>query len=135
MNFANNVPLCLVFVIDLVFLLPPHISNQFYLVASLFYPPLFFKQPRYIHQLMKAMEDRKKEQERREERKIQKEREAEGEQFADKEAYVTSAYKKKLQEQKEEEEREKREAALEGKNSTPQLYYHLKSVLFCSSTL
>lgn len=71
---------------------------------------------------MKAMEDRKKEQERREERKIQKEREAEGEQFADKEAYVTSAYKKKLQEQKEEEEREKREAALEGKANTSQQY-------------
>lgn len=63
---------------------------------------------------MKAVEDRKKEQERREERKIQKEREAEGEKFADKDAYVTSAYKKKLEEQKEELEREKREAALEG---------------------
>ncbi|KAJ0061544.1 hypothetical protein NL108_005751, partial [Boleophthalmus pectinirostris] len=71
------------------------------------------KRPKYIHQLMKAVEERKKEQERREERKIQKEREAEGEQFADKEAYVTSAYKQKLLERKEEEEREKREAALE----------------------
>nr|XP_057944296.1 nuclear speckle splicing regulatory protein 1 isoform X1 [Doryrhamphus excisus] len=71
------------------------------------------KKPKYIHQLMKAVENRKKEQERREERKIQKEREAEGEQFADKEAYVTSAYKLKLQEQKEEEERERREAAIE----------------------
>uniref|UniRef100_H2RK32 Nuclear speckle splicing regulatory protein 1 n=1 Tax=Takifugu rubripes TaxID=31033 RepID=H2RK32_TAKRU len=71
------------------------------------------KRPKYIHQLMKAVDDRKKEQERREERKIQKEREAEGEKFADKEAYVTSAYKKKLEEQKEELEREKRAAALE----------------------
>ncbi|KAM7374443.1 hypothetical protein PAMP_007100 [Pampus punctatissimus] len=71
------------------------------------------KRPKYIHQLMKAVEDRKKEQERREERKIQKEREAEGEQFADKEAYVTSAYKQKLLEQKEEQEREKREAEME----------------------
>ncbi|XP_061658652.1 nuclear speckle splicing regulatory protein 1 [Syngnathoides biaculeatus] len=71
------------------------------------------KKPKYIHQLMKAVESRKKEQERREERKIQKEREAEGEQFADKEAYVTSAYKQKLQEQKEEEERARREAAIE----------------------
>uniref|UniRef100_A0A3Q4H675 Nuclear speckle splicing regulatory protein 1 n=1 Tax=Neolamprologus brichardi TaxID=32507 RepID=A0A3Q4H675_NEOBR len=71
------------------------------------------KKPKYIHQLMKAVEDRKKEQERREERKIQKEREAEGEKFADKEAYVTSAYRQKLQEQKEEEEREKREAEME----------------------
>lgn len=71
-------------------------------------------QPKYIHQLMKAVEDRKKEQERREERKIQKEREAEGEQFADKEAYVTSAYRQKLKEQEEEREREKREAQMEG---------------------
>uniref|UniRef100_A0A8C6T9K2 Nuclear speckle splicing regulatory protein 1 n=1 Tax=Neogobius melanostomus TaxID=47308 RepID=A0A8C6T9K2_9GOBI len=71
------------------------------------------KRPKYIHQLMKAVEERKKEQERRDERKIQKEREAEGEQFADKEKYVTSAYKQRLLERKEEEEREKREAALE----------------------
>ncbi|KAM8898924.1 nuclear speckle splicing regulatory protein 1 isoform 1-T1 [Spinachia spinachia] len=71
------------------------------------------KKPKYIHQLMKAVEDRKKEQERRDERKIQKEREAEGEQFADKDAYVTSAYKLKLQEQKEELEKEKRVAAME----------------------
>ncbi|TKS82847.1 Nuclear speckle splicing regulatory protein 1 [Collichthys lucidus] len=71
------------------------------------------RRPKYIHQLMRAVEDRKKEQERREERKIQKEREAEGEQFADKEAYVTSAYKQKLQEQKEAQEREKREAEME----------------------
>ncbi|XP_077360882.1 nuclear speckle splicing regulatory protein 1 isoform X1 [Festucalex cinctus] len=71
------------------------------------------RKPKYIHQLMKAVDSRKKEQERREERKIQKEREAEGSQFADKEAYVTSAYKRKLQEQKEEEERERREAAIE----------------------
>ncbi|KAF7206376.1 nuclear speckle splicing regulatory protein 1 [Nothobranchius furzeri] len=71
------------------------------------------RRPKYIHQLMKAVEDRKKEQERRDERKIQKEREAEGEQYADKEAYVTSAYKKKLEEQKEEEEKERRQAEIE----------------------
>lgn len=131
MHFAKYVPLCLVFVLRLVLLLTTHISRQFYLFASLFFLTFFFffLQPRYIHQLMKAMEDRKKEQERRDERKIQKEREAEGEQFADKEAYVTSAYKKKLQEQKEEEEREKREAALEGKSSTAQLCYGWKYVV------
>ncbi|XP_058484033.1 nuclear speckle splicing regulatory protein 1 [Solea solea] len=71
------------------------------------------KRPKYIHQLMKAVEDRKKEQERREERSIQKEREAEGEKFADKDAYVTSAYKQKLLEMKEEQEKEKRDAAIE----------------------
>lgn len=133
MHFAKYVPLCLVFVLGLVLLLPSHISRQFYLFAS-FILFFIFLQPRYIQQLMKAMEDRKKEQERRDERKIQKEREAEGEQFADKEAYVTSAYKKKLQEQKEEEEREKREAALEGKSSTAQLCYGW-SMWFCSNNL
>ncbi|XP_029467072.1 nuclear speckle splicing regulatory protein 1 isoform X2 [Rhinatrema bivittatum] len=71
------------------------------------------KKPRYIQSLMKAVEMRKKEQERRMERKIQKEREMEGEEFKEKEAFVTSAYKKKLQERAEEDEREKREAALE----------------------
>ncbi|XP_056141071.1 nuclear speckle splicing regulatory protein 1 [Lampris incognitus] len=71
------------------------------------------RKPKYINQLLKAVEERKKEQERRDERKIQKEREEEGEQFADKEAYVTSAYRKKLQERKEEEERERREAEME----------------------
>ncbi|XP_031447508.1 nuclear speckle splicing regulatory protein 1 isoform X1 [Phasianus colchicus] len=71
------------------------------------------KKPRYIHNILKAAEIRKKEQEKRMERKIQKEREMEGGEFADKEAFVTSAYKKKLQERAEEEERERREAALE----------------------
>ncbi|KAM9780685.1 nuclear speckle splicing regulatory protein 1 isoform 2-T2 [Syngnathus typhle] len=89
------------------------------------------KKPKYIHQLMKAVDSRKKEQERREERKIQKEREAEGNQFADKEAYVTTAYKLKLQEQKEEEERAKHEAAIEAaldvrkQNDLSGFYRHL----------
>lgn len=52
------------------------------------------------------------------ERKIQKEREMEGGEFAHKESFVTSAYKKKLQERAEEEERERREAALEGEIQT-----------------
>lgn len=45
--------------------------------------------------------------------KIQKEREREGEEFADKEVFVTSAYKKKLEELRLEEEKEKREEYLE----------------------
>ncbi|NXI49056.1 NSRP1 protein, partial [Chloroceryle aenea] len=69
--------------------------------------------PRFIHNIIKAAEIRKKEQEKRMERKIQKEREMEGDEFAHKEAFVTSAYKKKLQERAEEEERERRQAALE----------------------
>ncbi|TRY98392.1 hypothetical protein DNTS_021811 [Danionella cerebrum] len=76
------------------------------------------KKPKYINQLLRAVEERKKEQERRDERKIQKEREAEGEQFADKEAFVTSAYREKLKERQEELEREKREAEIEGKQGT-----------------
>ncbi|XP_049598845.1 nuclear speckle splicing regulatory protein 1 isoform X2 [Syngnathus scovelli] len=89
------------------------------------------KKPKYIHQLMKAVDSRKKEQERRDERKIQKEREAEGNQFADKDAYVTTAYKRKLQEQKEEEERAKHEAAIEAaldvrkQNDLSGFYRHL----------
>ncbi|KAA0720287.1 Nuclear speckle splicing regulatory protein 1 [Triplophysa tibetana] len=71
------------------------------------------RKPKYINQLLVAVEERKKEQERRDERKIQKEREAEGEQFADKEAFVTSAYRQKLKERQEELEKEKREAELE----------------------
>uniref|UniRef100_A0A670KEY9 Nuclear speckle splicing regulatory protein 1 n=1 Tax=Podarcis muralis TaxID=64176 RepID=A0A670KEY9_PODMU len=71
------------------------------------------KKPKYIQNILKAAELRKKEQEKRMEKKIQKERELEGGAFDDKEAFVTSAYKKKLQERAEEEEREKREAAIE----------------------
>uniref|UniRef100_A0A4X1TXH5 Nuclear speckle splicing regulatory protein 1 n=3 Tax=Sus scrofa TaxID=9823 RepID=A0A4X1TXH5_PIG len=73
------------------------------------------KQPKYIHNLLKAVEIRKKEQEKRMEKKIQREREMEKGEFDDKEAFVTSAYKKKLQERAEEEERERRAAALEAR--------------------
>ncbi|XP_063152012.1 nuclear speckle splicing regulatory protein 1 isoform X2 [Candoia aspera] len=71
------------------------------------------KKPKYIQNILRAAELRKKEQEKRMEKKIQKEREAEGDTFDDKEAFVTSAYKKKLQERAEEEERERKEAAVE----------------------
>lgn len=73
-------------------------------------------------------EVRKREEERRVERKVQKEREEEGSQFADKEAFVTSAYKKKMQEQQEQEERERREAAMEGE-------MHSLTVLHLAKTL
>lgn len=82
--------------------------------CPLFSTPSSFLQPKYINQLLRAVEDRKKEQERRDERKIQKEREAEGEKFADKDAYVTSAYRQKLKEREEELEKEKRMEAMEG---------------------
>lgn len=44
---------------------------------------------------------------------VQKEREKEGEEFADKEIFVTSAYKKKLEEMRKEDEKEKYEEYLE----------------------
>ncbi|XP_023232457.1 nuclear speckle splicing regulatory protein 1-like [Centruroides sculpturatus] len=67
------------------------------------------QQPKYIGSLMKAAELRKKEYERRIERQIQKEREKEGNEFGDKEAFVTSSYKKKLLEKQEERERRQKE--------------------------
>ena len=63
---------------------------------------------------MKSAEERKKEHDRRDQKKVQKERDQEGDEFAEKEMFVTSAYKKKLEEMKAEEENEKRLAALEG---------------------
>ncbi|XP_074643696.1 uncharacterized protein LOC141900611 [Tubulanus polymorphus] len=71
------------------------------------------RKPKYITGLLKMAESRKKEDERRLERKIQKERDAEGNEFADKEEFVTSAYKKKLEDMKEAEAKEKREAEME----------------------
>ncbi|XP_055529708.1 nuclear speckle splicing regulatory protein 1 [Wyeomyia smithii] len=71
------------------------------------------RKPKYIGKLLETAEKRKKEQERRIERQVQKEREAEGEMFKDKESFVTSAYRAKLEEMKEAEEQEKREEYLE----------------------
>lgn len=70
------------------------------------------KSSRYIETLLKAADKRKKEYERRIDRKIQVEREKEGDEFKDKEAFVTSSYKKKMEEKEEEEERERRENML-----------------------
>lgn len=71
------------------------------------------RKPKYIEKLLETAEKRKKEQERRIERQVQKEREAEGEMYKDKEAFVTSAYRAKLEEMKKAEEEEKREEYLE----------------------
>lgn len=71
------------------------------------------KKPKYIKKLLETAEKRKKEYERRIERQVQKEREEEGEKYKDKESFVTSAYKKKLEEMQKAEEEEKREAYLE----------------------
>ncbi|EFN85288.1 Coiled-coil domain-containing protein 55 [Harpegnathos saltator] len=71
------------------------------------------KKPRYIENLLKTAERRKKEQEHRIERMVQKEREAEGEMYADKESFVTSAYRAKLEEFKKMEEEEDKMSRLE----------------------
>ncbi|KAK9703563.1 Nuclear speckle splicing regulatory protein 1, N-terminal [Popillia japonica] len=71
------------------------------------------KKPKYIGKLLAAADKRKRENERRIERQVQKEREAEGDEFKDKEAFVTTAYRKKLEELKKLEEEEKREEYLE----------------------
>jgi len=54
------------------------------------------------------------ENERRVERQVQKEREEEGQEFKDKEEFVTSAYRAKLEEFRIQEEKERLEDAVEG---------------------
>ena len=71
------------------------------------------KTSKYIANLLKTADRRKREQEHRIERMVQKEREAEGEMFADKESFVTSAYRAKLEEFAKMEEDEKNMERLE----------------------
>lgn len=71
------------------------------------------KKPRYIENLLKTAERRKKEQEHRIERMVQKEREAEGDMYADKGSFVTSAYRAKLEEFKKMKEEEDEMSRLE----------------------
>jgi coiled-coil domain-containing protein 55 len=71
------------------------------------------KKPKYIQNLLKTAERRKKEQEYRIGRMVQKEREAEGDTYADKESFITSAYRAKLEEFKKMEEEEDRMSRLE----------------------
>lgn len=72
------------------------------------------RESKYISRLLVTAEKRKLEQESRLERKIQKEREAEGDMFKDKEVFVTSSYRAKLEAIKKAEEEAKREEYLEG---------------------
>lgn len=71
------------------------------------------KKSKYIQKLLNTADRRKKEQEHRIERMVQKEREAEGEMYADKESFVTSAYRAKLEEFKKMEEEEAKMNRLE----------------------
>ncbi len=67
------------------------------------------KEPKYIAGLMKAAARRKMEFEKLQDRKIQKERELEGELWQDKESFVTSAYRQKMEERQKLEEEERRQ--------------------------
>lgn len=64
--------------------------------------------PKYMTSLLASTTQRKRDHERAREKAIQREREAEGDEFADKEAFVTSAYKKAQEETRLAEEEEKR---------------------------
>lgn len=64
--------------------------------------------------MLRQAERRKKEQERRFERDVQREREAEAGQFEDKESFVTSAYRNKLEEFRQMDELERQQDHLEG---------------------
>merc|ERR1719450_1550499 len=89
------------------------------------------RKPKYVHNLLKAADERQKEFERRIERQVQKEREAEGNEFADKESFVTSAYRKKMEEIAKQEEEEARMARIEAaldvtkQNNMDGFYRHL----------
>merc|ERR1712107_63950 len=80
---------------------------------------------------MGAADQRQKEFERRIERQVQKEREAEGDMYADKESFVTSAYRKKMEEMAEQEEEDARQARIEAaldvtkQNNMDGFYRHL----------
>ncbi|XP_075233324.1 nuclear speckle splicing regulatory protein 1-like [Lycorma delicatula] len=71
------------------------------------------KKPRYIQSLLKQAQQRKLENERRIERQVQKERDAEGEEYKDKETFVTSSYRKKLEEFRKLDEEDQRQDVLE----------------------
>ena len=63
---------------------------------------------------MKAAELRKRDMERRIEKTVQKEREAEKGLYDDKEAFVTDAYRRKMEQIRQQEELERKQEELEG---------------------
>lgn len=88
---------------------------------------------------MVQAEKRKIEYERRNERLIQKEREAEGDKFKDKEAFVTSSYKEKLEELKKLDEEDLKFSMIEDINDVTKqrdmgsFYRHLYKAELCSN--
>lgn len=73
-------------------------------------------QPKYILQLKKVAEQRKREQEIVFERKQKKEIDSEKEKYGEKDAFVTPSYRKVLEEREAEEERLRREEEREGRH-------------------
>lgn len=71
------------------------------------------REPKYIKQLLNAAEKRQYEFDAREERKQIKERENEQGEFGDKETFVTSAYRKKMEELEKYKQEEKKREYLE----------------------
>ncbi|KAJ5151180.1 uncharacterized protein N7482_010432 [Penicillium canariense] len=68
--------------------------------------------PKYMTNLLRSAEIRKRDQTRARDRQLAKEREAEGDEFADKESFVTGAYKaqqEEIRKMEEEEERKEKE--------------------------
>lgn len=75
------------------------------------------RKPKYMKNLLRAADVRKRDQLIAEEKKIAREREAEGDEFADKEKFVTEAYKKQQEENKQLEEEERRKEEEEAKKN------------------
>lgn len=71
------------------------------------------KEPKYIAGIMKAAAKRQMEFEKLQERKIHKERQEEGDLWKDKEVFVTSAYRKKMEERAQIEAEEKNQEMIE----------------------
>ncbi|GAM25793.1 hypothetical protein SAMD00019534_089680 [Acytostelium subglobosum LB1] len=65
------------------------------------------QKPKYINDLLQHADRKKKELEKVKDHQVQRERDAEGDTFKDKDVFITSAYKKQLEERKREEERER----------------------------
>lgn len=74
---------------------------------------MFWFKPKYIVGIMKAAAKRQMEFEKLQERKIHKERQEEGDLWADKEVFVTSAYRKKIEEREKIEAEERNQERIE----------------------
>lgn len=86
------------------------------------------RKPKYIGGLLKNAERRQRENDRRTEKMAQKELEKEADKYSDKEAFVTGAYKRKMEEMQRLEEEERRQDAIDGnfvsiKNKTIYTWY------------